>query len=166
MTQTLIRGLFANFPLWMLLLGLIFGIAHARRVRPSEAPGALAREMIFWSIGMSGLWGFVFHVFFPSLASGRIGWQSNGFETEVGLANLAIGVLGIAALFRSIEFSWAATVAAAIFLLGAAANHIVGIVAAKNFAPGNAGTILWTDILIPVVTLALTARASLARHRD
>lgn len=164
MIATVIRSFLENFPLWMLALGLLLGVWHARRVRPSEAPGALARETIFWAIGVAGLWGFVFHVFFAPLTSASIGWQPNGFETEVGFANLAFGVLGIVARFRSIDFCWAAVVGASVFLLGAAANHIVGILGAGNLAPGNAGTILWTDVLIPVVTVILTARANRERR--
>ncbi len=41
------------------------------------------------------------------------------------------------------------------FLLGAAGGHIYQIVTAHNFAPGNAGAVLWTDIFIPVIGFAL-----------
>jgi len=42
-----------------------------------------------------------------------------------------------------------------LFLLGAAGGHIYQIVNADNFAPGNAGVILYTDILIPLIAFAL-----------
>ena len=159
MTAVLLRGFLENFPLWMLIVGLFTGIVAARRVRPAEAPAALARETIFWSIGITGLWGFIFHVFFARYASAAIGWQHNGFETEVGLANLAFGFLGIVQRFRTLDFSWAVVLGTSIFLLGTAINHVVGIVDLRNYAPGNAGTVLWTDVLVPVITLILTARA-------
>ncbi len=50
-----------------------------------------------------------------------------------------------------------------IFLLGAAGGHIYQMITAHNFAPGNAGVIFWTDILLPVigfVLLWLSARSA------
>jgi hypothetical protein len=36
-------------------------------------------------------------------------------------------------------------------LWGAAAGHLREILATKNYSPGNAGVVLWTDILLPVI---------------
>ena len=41
------------------------------------------------------------------------------------------------------------------FLWGAAAVHVWQMVTAGNFAPGNAGVIFWTDVLLPVAGFAL-----------
>lgn len=41
------------------------------------------------------------------------------------------------------------------FLLGAAAGHIVQMVTAQNFAPGNAGLIFYLDIALPAIGVAL-----------
>ena len=43
----------------------------------------------------------------------------------------------------------------ALFLLGAAGGHLYQMIAAGNFAPGNAGVIFYTDILIPLIGFAL-----------
>jgi hypothetical protein len=43
----------------------------------------------------------------------------------------------------------------ALFLLGAAAGHVYQIAKTSNFAPGNAGVILYTDVLIPVIGFVL-----------
>jgi hypothetical protein len=51
----------------------------------------------------------------------------------------------------------AAIVGPACFLLGAAGTHIADIVKTRNFAPGNAGVIFYTDILLPVIGFALLA---------
>jgi hypothetical protein len=42
-----------------------------------------------------------------------------------------------------------------LFLLGAAGGHIYQIAKTSNFAPGNAGIILYTDILIPLIGFVL-----------
>ncbi len=49
----------------------------------------------------------------------------------------------------------AAVLGPSIFTLGAAAGHINQMISAHNFAPGNAGIIFWTDILIPLFGFAL-----------
>ncbi|TIP95117.1 MAG: hypothetical protein E5X61_42170, partial [Mesorhizobium sp.] len=43
----------------------------------------------------------------------------------------------------------------ALFLLGAATVHLYHMIVAGNFAPGNAGVIFYTDILIPLIGFAL-----------
>ena len=40
-------------------------------------------------------------------------------------------------------------------MLGAAGGHVYQMIAAHNFAPGNAGVIFYTDILIPAVGFGL-----------
>lgn len=42
---------------------------------------------------------------------------------------------------------------------GAAVGHALDMVRSHNFAPGNAGVIFWTDILLPVFGFALLALA-------
>ena len=54
--------------------------------------------------------------------------------------------------------SWkrlAAIVGPACFLWGAAGGHIYEMVAAGNYAPGNAGIIFFTDIFIPIIGFIL-----------
>lgn len=53
---------------------------------------------------------------------------------------------------------WLATIiVASIFLFGAAIGHVRQLVASHNRSPGNAGAILYTDILIPLIVIALYA---------
>jgi hypothetical protein len=49
----------------------------------------------------------------------------------------------------------AAVLGPACFLLGASGGHVLEILRAHNLAPGNAGVILYTDILLPVIGLTL-----------
>lgn len=158
-----IRGFFEFFPLWMLLLALVVAALRARGAR--DRAEVFAAELLFWPVGLAGLWGFVFHVFFPGVASHAIGWQPSGFETEVGMANLALGVTGVTSRRASRGYRLATAVATACFLWGAAANHVHEILVARNFAPGNAGPILWTDILIPAFALVAVLRSSEHRWR-
>jgi hypothetical protein len=94
-------------------------------------------------------------------AGGRIDrLPDTPFQYEVGVANLGLGLASIYAAFRGFEARLAVAIAAAGFLIGAGIIHIVDIMGKGNLAPGNAGPILVTDFLTPVVILVLLALAS------
>ena len=112
---------------------------------------------LFFSIGVSFFYNFVFHVFFGDLAASFIGWANSPFQAEVGYASLGFAAVG----FLAFRGAWATRLAAvlgpALFLWGAAVGHALDMIRSHNFAPGNAGVIFWTDILLPVVGFALLA---------
>jgi hypothetical protein len=66
-----------------------------------------------------------------------------------------MGVAGLIAFRQNLTFRLATFIPPAFFLWGAAGGHIYQIFTAHNMAQGNAGVILWTDILLPVVGFAL-----------
>ena len=68
-----------------------------------------------------------------------IGWADSPFQAEVGFASLGFAVVGFLAFRGSFDLRLAAVVGPALFLLGAAGGHLYQMVAAGNFAPGNAG---------------------------
>ncbi|HVQ11361.1 MAG TPA: DUF6790 family protein [Methyloceanibacter sp.] len=120
----------------------------------------LLRYLFLFPLGVQGLWAFVGHVFFAEQAAASIGWANTPFQYEVGVANLGLGLASIYAAFRGFEARLAAGIVAACFLIGAGIIHIVDILAQSNLAPGNAGPILVTDFLTPVVILVLLVFAS------
>jgi Family of unknown function (DUF6790) len=73
----------------------------------------------------------------------------------VGMASLGFAVVGVLAAWRGFEMRLAAVVGPAIFLLGAAAGHVHQMIAAHNFAPGNAGIVFYMDIVVPLVGFVL-----------
>ncbi len=116
---------------------------------------ALTAYFFLFSIGISYLYNFVMHVFFAGFTAAYIGWADSPFQYEVGFASLGIGVAGVLSFRRNLAFRVATFLPPAFFLWGAAGGHIYQIVTAHNMAPGNAGTILWTDILLPIIGFVL-----------
>ena len=102
-----------------------------------------------------GLWAALGHTAFPLRAAQAIGWQTSPFQFEVGVANLGIAFGGLYAAFRSFEARLASNLVLACFLIGAGIGHIRDIITAGNFAPGNAGPILFTDLLTPTAIFLL-----------
>jgi hypothetical protein len=105
------------------------------------------------------------HVFFSEMAAAFIGWQTSPFQKEVGFASLGFSVVGFMAFKGGAGMRLAALVGPACFLWGAAAGHVEQMVEAHNFAPGNAGVIFYTDILLPLFGLALLWMQSRADAR-
>jgi hypothetical protein len=154
-----IHFLLSNFTLTFLIIGLIAsGVALLRAPRPlttGVVVEALFSYFLLFSIGFSLFYNFVFKTFFGDLAAGHIGWANSPFQTELAFASLGFAIVGFLAFRGSFDLRLAAVVGPAMFLLGAAGIHVYEMVTAHNFAPGNAGVIFWTDILLPVVGFVL-----------
>jgi hypothetical protein len=115
----------------------------------------LLRYAFIFPVGLMGLWAALGHIAFPLRAAQAIGWQTSPFQFEVGVANLGIASAGLYAAFRSFEARLATNLVLACFLIGAGIGHIRDIVRAGNFAPGNAGPIMFTDLLTPTAIFLL-----------
>jgi hypothetical protein len=155
----LIAFVLSNFTLTFFVIGLI--AAGAALLRRARTRAVVVEELLAWflffSIGVSFTYNFVFHVFFGDLAASYIGWANSPFQAEVGYASLGFAVIGFIA-FRGVwQTRLAAVLGTACFLWGAAVGHVLDMIRTHNFAPGNAGVIFWTDILLPVFGLALLA---------
>jgi len=151
--RTAITLILSNFPLSFLILGFVLGlIAYARA---PKGPGALVEALFAYyllsALGFSYLYNFVMHVFFQSIAAGYIGWAPSPFETEVGFASLGFAVVALLAFKGSYGLRVGAVVGPSLFLWGAAGGHVVQMITAHNFAPGNAGVIFWMDIIVPLI---------------
>lgn len=157
MAELLIGGTLKNFSVIMLLVAVVLAVAIGRPWRAGSGP-RFNEELFRWTAllatGSVGIFAGVMHVLFPDFTSKSIGWGRSPFEFEVGMADLAIGVVGVMAFRASLGFRTATTIVASIFLGGDALGHIYQMVAAHNFAPGNAGGWFWTDILVPLVLVA------------
>jgi hypothetical protein len=152
------------FSMIMLVLAIVIATVIAAWRRDS-ARKAYASELFRWvsllGAGVVGLYTFAGNVFAPAQVAAHIGWETSPFQYEVGMADLTMGVLGVLAFRASFGFRLATTIAAVCWLGGDAIGHVRQIVIAGNYAPGNAGPWLWSDILVPLIlvaTLALSAR--------
>ena len=156
---SLIRFLLGNFTLTCLVIGLIAsGVALLRKPKPLTTPvvvEALFSYFLLFSIGFSLLYNFVIHSFFGEMAAGFIGWANSPFQAEVGFASLGYSVVGFLAFRRSFDLRLAAVTGPSLFLLCAGFGHVYQIITTHNFAPGNAGVILYMDFLLPAIGFVL-----------
>ena len=156
--ENAIRFLASNYTLTFLVLGFVAAaVSLARAPQPPGGAGiveAFFSYFLLFSIGIGFFYNFVVHTFFGEISARFIGWQPSPFQAEVGFASLGFAAVGFLAFRGSFELRLAAILAPALFLLGAAAGHVYDMVHAGNFAPGNAGIIFYTDIIIPIMGFA------------
>lgn len=110
------------------------------------------------TVGVNGIYNFFMHAFFGANIAAFIGWPQSPFQMEVAMANLALGVLGILAFRANFGFRLATVIGLSCFMLGAAVTHVLSYMSIGNTQPGNTGSVFFTDILIPLTLIVLTAR--------
>jgi hypothetical protein len=149
---------------WIIAISLPSAI-HVAAARPGDR-SRRSEVILLYVLGVSGAIGMfnvVTHTVFGSDVAASIGWPAgNPFQTEVGFANLAIGIVCFASFWRY-DFWLPAIIAKSVFMWGAGATHVFDIVATGNLASNNAGPILVWDFLLPVVMITLYILARPAR---
>jgi Family of unknown function (DUF6790) len=157
--DTIITVVLSNPTVTFLVLGFVAaGIAMTRApggVSAESAAEALLAYYVLFSIGIGYLYNFVMHAFFGEMIARYIGWANSPFQLEVAFASLGFAAVGFFAFRNTLAVRFAAILGPSLFLWGAAGGHLYQMVTADNFAPGNAGTIFYTDIFLPVIGFAL-----------
>lgn len=122
------------------------------------APGAVSGEafadsamrwMLFIPGGFMVLASGVMHTVFAKSTAKNIGWQTNGFQYEIGFASFGMGLAGIIAAQSSSAAWLPVAVALSVFLVLAGLNHVREMITSKNFAPGNTLVLLY-DFGLPI----------------
>lgn len=150
---TLIKFVIAEFPVVMTILALLLGLISIYRKKNRFISDGFLSYLFLLSIGLTGLWGFIFHAFFPQMAAQFIGWANSPFQFEVAVANLGLGVVGVFGFRASKPYRIAGTIFTTCFLWGAAYGHVVQMLKTNNFAPGNAGLIFYNDLMVPLLLI-------------
>jgi hypothetical protein len=146
--------------LFFLVLGLVVGAVHLYLYKRPRTKGRAAQIFLLWflviSVGLASISAFIAHTVFADTTAASIGWPAgNPFQSEVAVANLSVGVLGILCYWTRGNFWITTPIGFSIWWLGDAVVHIRSIVVEANYAPNNAGVTFYLDILLPVILIAL-----------
>jgi hypothetical protein len=154
-----------------LVLGLVVAAVHVFLDKQPRTKGRVAEIFLLWflvvAVGILSVFFFISHTVFADTTAASIGWPAgNPFQSEVAVANLTIGTLGILCYWIRGNFWVAAVIAFSVQWLGAAMVHIRDIVVAANYAPNNAGMTLYLDILMPLILIALLVYYLYAKRHE
>ena len=117
----------------------------------------LLKNYLVWSVGIMGLISFIVHWYSPignKVAAG-IGWAPSPFQKEVGAADGAFGILGFLCIWYQGDFWTAAVIGYSFMLFMMGIGHVLDIMKSNNKSPLNAGSVLYYDLLFPVVLVTL-----------
>ncbi|OYN74483.1 DUF6790 family protein [Mycolicibacterium sphagni] len=157
-------------PLFIPIIVGIGAAVHVWRVRP-RPPGRASEIVLLWLfggvVGIGGIFVTTSHVLFSQSTAQQIGFPpGNPFQFEVGMANLAFAVLGLACIWVRERFWEATALGFAVFYWGAAIGHFIELFGHGDDAPYNAGPILITDIALPAIILVALAHVRITQTKD
>jgi hypothetical protein len=147
------------------------GIHLWRHPAERDTERVLEVVLLWWivvTIGIGGIVGGLYHLFDGAKIAHEIGFTrgDGGFQTEVGFGDLALGVAAVLCVKFRDRYWLAILIVAAISLWGDAFGHIHQEVVNDNHDVDNTGPVLYSDILVPLVGLALyAARERLVARR-
>lgn len=164
-----IRFILMNFTATFTAIGFIIAliIIAVRQRRRHEAWVTLLNWFLLIGIGVTYIYNGIMHTVFGDMSAALIGWDNNGFQAEVGYASIGMGLVGVFSSLKRMPLStkFAGLIVPTCFLWGAAGAHITDIIETGNMASNNAGTVLYTDIMIPLIGLALWVLSYVTRDR-
>lgn len=124
---------------------LMFAAALVMATFVSGIEGIADRYLAWFlllTVGIQGIWAGTVHVVFPEVGARFIGWQESLFQTEVGFADLAMGVMGILSFWQGLEFKAAVVAYVTVFYLGVSFGHVRDRIRTGNSQKGNFGALL------------------------
>ncbi len=142
-------------PVLWLVSTVVFVLVHGAHGWEHQA----LRNGLMYGVGVGGLVAAIGHTVFADQVAESIGWPTHsGFQFEVAMANLGLGVLGMWCEFTHSRSFWLATIVmTTVYLVGAAAGHVRDMVVEHNFSVNNAGFIFYWDWMMPAALIALYA---------
>lgn len=130
-----------------------------QKIRRQKINGLLLRWLLLLPIGVTGIYAFFMHLFFPAPSATMMHWPSSPFQYEVALANLCIGILGIFSFRASYGFRLATVIAASFWMWGHAVYEIYEIITTSNIYLGNAVSWFWIDVILPFILISCIKKA-------
>ena len=163
MISETIRFVLTNLPVLLFISAFVLAFSMKR-------PASFAERLLDWllllSVGVETLWAGIFHVFFPKIAAQSIGWADSPFHFEIGVADIAMGIIAILSFWRSLDFKAAVIGYISLFYVGVAIGHVHQAVSAGNFAPNNFGLLLAMTVIKAVLLPILYMRVKGERQRS
>lgn len=144
----------------LFICAILFTIGHLTYKKEWHHPKAVETFLsyiLLFNMGIMGLLGAYAHVFMGPETAKSIGWEPGSpFQFEIGMANLAFGVLGILSYWFRGSFWDAAIIGWSVLFFGCFVGHVINYYTEHNTAPYNIGPYIWFyDLLLPILVLAL-----------
>ncbi|MFC1568548.1 DUF6790 family protein [Candidatus Margulisiibacteriota bacterium] len=156
-------------PIFMLSVTLLAIIIHVLLMKQRSAKKIVEVTLLYLlviGVGAGALVSGVMHVFNGPATAKMIGWAPGSpFQYEVGVADMAFGLICVLCLFFRGSFWLAAIIANSFFLIGCMIGHVRSLAESGNLAAYNIGpNIIIADLLLPLALIGLYV--ALVRMKD
>jgi hypothetical protein len=130
-------------------------LAFKKGLQLREKAKIFLNYYVFISVGLQGLIAGSSQLFFATNVASYVQWPYSPFLLELGMANLAFGMLGVLSWWIKGSWRLAAACGYGVFLIFAAIGHLYDALFNGNLSMGNLGPQLWSDILVPAAIFGL-----------
>jgi hypothetical protein len=148
--------------LWPFFLPVMAGIIALIHIRWKDLTGWQAiGSILMWQLviglGFGLIWAGLGHLLMPDTVAESIGWPTGSpFQREVGMWDIALGIVGVLCLVFRDEGFWTATIiSTGIFYISAGLGHVYELVVHGDTAANNAGAVMYLDLLYPFLLAGL-----------
>ena len=143
--------------LMLTFLAILVHIVFMKQRTTKKMIEVVLLYLLVIGVGLGALIAGFMHVFNGPATAKMIGWlPGSPFQYEVGVADMAFGLVCVLCLFFRGSFWLAAIIANSFFLFGCMVGHVRSLVQSNNFAVYNIGpNIIIADIILPLVLIAL-----------
>ena len=138
------------------LIATIIHVKARRYTDRHQIAETLLSYLLLINFGVMGLLAAYSHVFNADEIARNIGWPTGSpFQFEIGMTNLAIGVMCIGAYWKRGSYWMAAITMVTILFIGCFVGHIIQYQKGDT-APYNIGPLIWIgDLAAPLLALGL-----------
>jgi hypothetical protein len=141
------------WPFFLPLLAGVIAVVHIlwKHISGWRAIGIVLMWQLAIGLGLGLLWAGLGHLLMPDTVAESIGWTTGSpFQREVGMWDVALGVVGVLCLVFRDEGFWTATIiGTGIFYVGAGLGHVYELVIHGDTAVYNAGAVMYLDLFYP-----------------
>jgi hypothetical protein len=159
--------------LWPFLLpvaALIFAFVHVRwkDITGWRAIGTVLMWQLAVGLGLGFIWAGLGHLLVPDQVAASIGWAAGSpFQREVGMWDLALGIVGVLCLkIRNEGFFAATIIGTGLFSIGAGLGHVYELIVHGNTAANNAGAVMYLDLFYPLFLAGLLVLYHIKKQED
>lgn len=139
-----------QFVIWLLPFAIV-GLSEKKTL------DNLLFYFLIINVGIQGVLVGLIQMFAGKVFASYLGWSWSPFTTELGIANLAFGVLGILSYWkRSFDFWMASALGYSVFLLLSFFNHIHHkIITTHTVKHGHMSPLIYAALLTPITLCIL-----------
>lgn len=147
------------WPFFLPVVALLIALVHIRwkQLTGWQAIGSVLMWQLAIGLGLGLIWAGLGHLLMPDVIAESIGWPTGSpFQREVGMWDVALGIVGVLCLvFRDEGFFTATIIGTGIFYVSAGLGHVYELIVHGDTAAFNAGAVMYIDLFYPVVLAAL-----------